>query len=130
MPFAEVSARLVVARGIPGRGDGGAEDPAAALLATVQAAAHAYAAQFAMERHRIWLLHAVTAPAAAALLVPLVAKATAGRLVAAAQQSVCAWFAALGAPAHTPKLVEALRRAEDGQSPQLRGMAHAWLAWR
>lgn len=125
------------------------------LLATVQAASMAFLAMLVQERHRIWLLHTITAPAAADLLLPELAPADACLLVGCVRQAVVALqraFGALFVPAtpgapdqswpamvqqaassgsvHTIKLIEALQRCDPGDGPLPRAVAARWLAWR
>jgi hypothetical protein len=126
----------------------------------VRALAHdastAFLEMLAQERHRIWLLHTVTAPAAVDLLLPHVDAAGGARLVAHTRQAIVAMFRAFGAPfvprahvqarppawrelvadaaasgsVHTIKLVEALLRCGEPDDPLARSVAAQWLAWR
>jgi len=152
--FFAVSQRLgQVPIALPELGD---VDPATALDELVHVAAAGFLEMLIQERHRIWMLHTVTGPAAVALLLPHVDVSGARRLVAYAHQAVEAFFAAFGAPfearahvreepaewpelvaeavasgsVHTIKLVEALQRHDRRANPLLRSVAMQWLAWR
>lgn len=132
------------------------DDPAAELDALVRTAATAFLEMLVQERQRIWLLHTVTGPAAAGLLLPEVDAHTARLLVAHARQTVVALQSAFGAPftprahlraappawpelvqravtsrsVHSIKLVEALHRHDaGGNDPLLRSVAVQWLEW-
>ncbi|MEQ1891865.1 MAG: questin oxidase family protein [Planctomycetota bacterium] len=132
------------------------DDPATELDALVHAAASAFLEMLVQERQRIWLLHTVTGPAAAGLLLPEVDSDGARLLVAHARQAVVALQSAFGAPytpgahlrasppawpelvqravasrsVHSIKLVEALRRqAGADPDPLWRTVAVQWLEW-
>jgi hypothetical protein len=156
VPFAAVTGRLVAAGAATARVAAVDGEPLQAMEALVHAAATGLLEMLVQERHRIWLLHAVTAPAAAALLLPSVDAAGAERLLVHARHATVAWFAAFGAPfvarahlarapapwpesiaaavasgsVHTLKLVEALYRCDSGDDPLARSVAARWLAWR
>jgi len=130
-------------------------DPTRELDALVHASATAFLEMLVQERHRIWLLHAVTGPAAAHLIVPELARDGARLLAAHARQATLALQNAFGAPfdpraharpapppwpelvtravasrsVHTLKLLEALRRHDPGSDPLLRSVAVQWLEW-
>jgi hypothetical protein len=121
----------------------------------VREAATGFLEMLVLERHRIWLLHTVTGPAAVGLLLPEVDESGARTLVACARQGVVAFFAAYGAPyvarahlratppawpelieravasrsVHTIKLTEALHRFDRGDDPLWRTVAVQWLEW-
>lgn len=131
--------------------------PAEQLTAIVREAAEAFLEMLAQRRHTIWLLHAITGPAAVELLLPELDEASAALLVAYAQQAVVALFRAYGAPfvarasvepssppraswdelvdraaalesVHSIKLFEALLRFEVPGDPLYRAVAERWLA--
>lgn len=131
--------------------------PRADLELLVREAAAAFLEMLVLERHRIWLLHTVTGPAAVGLLLPHVDRAGARSLVEHARQAVVALYAGYGtthvpgahvraAPAGWPewteraaesgsvhgiKLIEALSRF-DGTSeggPLMRSVAAQWFEW-
>lgn len=132
-----------------------ADDPGGALDALVHASATAFLEWLVQERHRIWLLHTVTGPAAAGLILPELEHDGARLLAAHAHQATLALHNAFGAPfqprahqraappnwpelvtravasrsVHTVKLLEALRRHDSGSDPLLRGVAVQWLEW-
>ena len=132
-----------------------ADDPGRALDALVEASATAFLEWLVQERHRIWLLHTVTGPAAAALILPELEHDGARLLAAHAVQATLALHNAFGAPfqprahlrpvtppwpelvtraatsrsVHTVKLVEALRRNDAGSDPLPRSVAVQWLEW-
>ncbi len=121
----------------------------------VREAAIGFLEMLVLERHRIWMLHTVTGPAAVGLLLPEVDERGARTLVACARQAVVAFFAAYGAPyvarahlrasppawpelieravasrsVHTIKLTEALHRFDRGDDPLWRTVAAQWLEW-
>lgn len=154
--FDAVGARILTAKMIPAVAPWGEVPPAAALSALVGAAATCYLELFVAERHRIWLLHAITGPAAVGLLLPLVDEGVGQRLVAHARQAAVAMLAAFGGPfvpgahvlrdggdwadllpqaaasgsVHTIKLIEALHRFDAGDEPLLRTIATRWLQWK
>jgi hypothetical protein len=125
------------------------------LEALVREAAEAFLEMLVLERHRIWLLHTVTGPAAAALLVPELDARGARALAAYSRQTVVALFVAFGAPfvprahvrtqtapwpelieraaasrsVHTLKLVEALARFRHIDDPLCRSVAAQWFEW-
>lgn len=131
-------------------------DPGAALHELLRAASASFLELLVAERHRIWFLHTVTAPAAVDLLLPLADEATARALVRHARHSVLTLHAALGRPhragahlrddpppwkelveetlgrgsVHTLKLVEALQRTDPGTDTLARSVAVQWLEWR
>ncbi|MEM9382312.1 MAG: hypothetical protein AAGB93_20325 [Planctomycetota bacterium] len=126
-----------------------------ALAAVVREAAAGFLEMLVQERHRIWMLHAVTAPASVELLLPALEEGDARALVAHARRAVSATFVAFGAPyeprtsvraepgswddhvaravasdsVHTLKLIEALRRFDRGDDPLLRSVAAEWFDW-
>jgi len=132
-----------------------AEDPAGELDALVQASATAFLEWLVEERHRLWLLHTVTGPAAAGLILPELERDGARLLVAHARQATLALHNAFGAPfqprahlrpappdwselvthaaasrsVHTVKLLEVLRRHDTGSDPLPRSVAVHWLEW-
>lgn len=156
VPFDAVLARLLdapIAPPVP------VEPPGAraALDELVREASLAFLEMLVLERHRIWLLHTITGPAAIDLLLPDVDGPTARTLVARARQAVVALYAAYGAPysagahlretpggwpdlveqaagsgsVHTIKLLEALRRFDRGGPDTLyRSVAEQWLEWK
>jgi hypothetical protein len=107
------------------------------------------------ERHRLWIMHTVTGPAACGLLLPELDPTAARALVGHARQAVLAMAAAYAAPyeprahlrpapapwpelldravasghVHTIKLSEALQRFDPGDDPLLRSVAEQWLEW-
>lgn len=132
------------------------ERPAGAVLErTACEAAELLLEMLVAERHRIWLLHAVTGPAAAALLVPELPARDADRLAAYTRQAVAALWIAFGAPCqprahlrdatpswsecveraaasgsvHTIKLVEALGRLRAVDEGLCRSVAAQWFEW-
>ena len=131
--------------------------PRDALASVVREAAAGFLEMLVQERHRIWILHTVTAPAAVELLLPALDEADGRLLVAHVRRAVTTTFAAFGAPyeprahvradpgtwddlvaravvtdsVHTLKLIEALRRFDDEGSddPLLRSVAAQWFDW-
>ncbi|MCR9246855.1 MAG: questin oxidase family protein [bacterium] len=130
-------------------------DPTRELRGLLRAAATAFLEMLVQERHRIWLLHGFTGPAAIDLLLPELSAATGQGLVKHAAQATIALFAAYGAPfepgahvrgaalpwaalaqeaiarrsIHGLKLIEALRRSDDDADLLLRSVAAQWLEW-
>jgi hypothetical protein len=130
--------------------------PDAALEVLVVEAAASFLEMLAAERHRIWLLHAVTGPAAAALLLPHLDGDASRMLVAHSRQAVVALFTTFGAPhrvgahlrdrtedwgrlttraaesrsVHTIKLVEALARYRHVDDALCRSVAATWFDWK
>lgn len=129
----------------------------AQLALLVREAALAFLEMLVQERHRIWLLHTITGPAAIDLLLPEVEAVGARYLVAHARQAVVALHAAYGAPytpgahlrtapgqwpdligqaarsgsVHTIKLLEALQRFDPTVGdPLYRSVAAQWLEWK
>jgi hypothetical protein len=108
-----------------------------------------------LERQRIWLLHTVTGPAAAALLARRLDERAAVTLAAYSRQAVVAFFVAFGAPftprahlrestaswpefleracasrsVHTLKLVEVLHRHRSVDDALCRSVAAQWFEW-
>jgi hypothetical protein len=132
-------------------------DVRAGLDALVREAALAFLEMLVQERHRIWLLHTVTGPAAIDLLLPELDDEGARLLLAHARQAVVALYTAYGAPytagahlreapgewpdlieqaassrsVHTIKLLEALRRFDHDPGDMLvRSVAAQWLEWK
>ncbi|MEM6673701.1 MAG: hypothetical protein AAF726_12720 [Planctomycetota bacterium] len=127
----------------------------AQLDALVREAAAGFLEMLVQERHRIWMLHTVTAPAAVDLLLRAVADDDAAILVAHADRAVVAMFAAYGAPyeprthvratpptwtklmdhaassesVHTIKLFEALERFDRDDDALCRSVAAQWMEW-
>ncbi len=130
--------------------------PPAELAALLRETAAAFLAMLVAERHRIWLLHTVTGPAAVELLLPDVDVAGARLLVEHARQAAVALFSAFGAPwqdgthvrrapggwpdllaqavasrsVHTLKLIEVLHRSDRDGDPLWRSVAAQWLEWK
>ncbi len=156
VPFDAVHKRLARAPIAPRVTPETSESSAAAELdALVREAAEAFLEMLVLERHRIWLLHAVTGPAAAALLLPELDARAARELAAYSRQAVVALFVAFGAPfvprahlrthtapwpelieraatsrsVHTLKLVEALSRFRHVDDPLCRSVAAQWFEW-
>jgi hypothetical protein len=149
-----LTSRPLAPAATPGAADADAARRAVAEL--VHEASVAFLEQFVQQRHRIWLLHTITAPAAVQLLLPHVDGAGRARLVAHTHQAIVAMFRAFGAPfvprasvqlrpppwpelvgaaaasgaVHTIKLIEALQRCERPGDPLARTIAVQWLAWR
>lgn len=154
VPFDDVHARLARRPLAPAvkLADTRAQDE---LDALVREAAGAFLEMLVLERHRIWLLHTVTGPAAAALLVPELNAHDARVLAAYTRQAVAALTIAFGAPyapgthlrattppwseltrraassrsVHTIKLVEALARHRHVDDPLCRSVAAQWFEW-
>lgn len=129
--------------------------PAAELAEIVREAATGFLEMLVLERHRMWLLHTVTGPAAVGLLLPEVDDAGARRLVASARQAVVALYAAYGEPftpranvrestppwpamirravdsgsIHGAKLIETLSRFDVDGDPVWRSVAAQWFEW-
>ena len=127
----------------------------AELDALVREAATGFLEMLVLERHRIWLLHTVTGPAAVEWLLPEVDEAGARRLVAYARQAVVAMYAAYGEPfaarehvrsatpdwpahveravdsrsVHGIKLIDALVRFDRDDDPLWRSVAAQWFEW-
>jgi hypothetical protein len=125
------------------------------LDALVREAAGVFLEMLVLERHRLWLLHTVTGPAAAAILVPELEPEGARALAAYSRQAVVALYVAFGAPCtpgahlrastpdwseltrraaqsrsvHTIKLVEVLTRHRDQDDALCRSVAAQWLEW-
>ena len=154
--FAGVTERLTAAALAPPADLAAAgPDPRAALDALVHAAAEGFLEMLVVERHRIWVLHTVTGPAAVGLLLPEVDPAGARALVEYARQAVVALYAAFGEPfaarahlrtepppwpeliqraadsrsVHTVKLIEALVRFEHPDDPLFRSVAAQFYEW-
>ncbi|HVS19888.1 MAG TPA: hypothetical protein VMT18_14885 [Planctomycetota bacterium] len=122
---------------------------------TVREAAGVFLEMLVLERQRIWLLHTITGPAAAALLVPELAPKDARALATYARQASAALVVAFGAPCtpgthmrkntstwneltaraaasrsvHTIKLVEALSRFRAVDDALCRSVAAQWFEW-
>jgi hypothetical protein len=127
--------------------------PAERLDAIVRGATEAFLEMIVQRRNTIWLLHAVTGPAAVEILLPVLDAASSQSLVAYAEQACVAVFRAYGAPfepraslrdvsatwqelfdravalesVHSIKLLEALRRFEAHGDPLARAVAVRWL---
>jgi hypothetical protein len=159
-PFAQVTPRLVAVAPrhavVVAAVQADLADPGIALQTLVHESTIAYHELLSREHQRIWLLHAVTGPAAVALLLPELSSDVARDLVAHAHCGVLAMYAAFGLPlqprahispspppwaqllpeaierrsVHTLKLVEALHRCDRGDDPVWRSAAATWLAWR
>jgi hypothetical protein len=156
VPFDAVHARLARAPIAPSVTLEGTHASAARELdELVREAAAAFLEMLVLERHRIWLLHTVTGPAAAALLLPELDPAPARALAAWTRQAVAAMFVAYGAPfvpgahlrtdpspwsellpraarsrsVHTLKLVEALSRFRHVDDRLCRSVATQWFEW-
>jgi len=120
----------------------------------VRESAAVFLEMLVQERQRIWLLHTVTGPAAAALLVPELEARDARTLAAYCRQAVVALYVAFGAPCiplahlrdatpwpellrraagsrsvHTIKLVEALYRQRHVDDALCRSVAAQWFEW-
>lgn len=133
----------------------GSASPRAALAEIVREGAAGFLEMLVLERHRIWLLHTVTGPAAVEWLLPVVDGAGAHRLVAYSRQAVVAMFAAYGEPCvagahvrrpgadweahleravasrsvHGIKLIDALLRFDTDDDPLWRSVAAQWFEW-
>ena len=125
------------------------------LRLLVREAAAGFLEMLVAKRHRIWVLHAVTGPAAVDLLLPHVEEQAACALVGHAQRAALATFAAFGEPyaprahvrsappswddlvarltaaptVHGVKLFEALLRFEEPGDPLWRSVAAEFLDW-
>ena len=156
VPFDEVHARLARAPIAP-HVDVNMLDRAAQAEfdAQIRAASEAFLEMLVLERHRIWLLHGVTGPAAAALLSRLLDEHAARVLAAYSRQASVALFVAFGAPftprahlrestaswtelleracasrsVHTLKLVEVLHRHRSVDDALCRSVAAQWFEW-
>jgi hypothetical protein len=155
VPFDDLSARLTrvplaSARGTPRAGSAREE-----LERLVIEAAELFEEMLVAERHRIWLLHMVTAPAAAELLRSELLPADADTLAAAVRQAVAVLWITFGAPCeprghlrtetppwsellaratasqsvHTLKLIEALARFRHVDDVLCRSVATRFLEW-
>ena len=156
VPFDDVHARLARAPLAPAVEPAAlGADAQAELAALVREAAEAFLEMLVQERHRLWLLHTVTGPAAAALLAPELAPPDARLLAAHARQAALALFLAFGAPyeprahlrastppwpvltrraaesgsVHTIKLTEALLRFRHVDDGLCRSVVAQWLEW-
>jgi hypothetical protein len=97
--FSGVTPRLVAAPPVPAIAvvtEGRPADEALAEL--VRATATAFQEMLVQERHRIWMLHAVTGPAAVELLAPDLSPDTTRLLIHHAGRAALATHSALGAP--------------------------------
>jgi len=130
-------------------------DAHADLTALARECAAGVLEMLVQERHRLWLMHSVTAPGSAQLLLPELAPSDARRLAAHVRQAVLAWYAALGSDfipreheraslpdwspllaraatsgsVHTIKLMEALQRFDTDDDPLWRSVAVQWFEW-
>lgn len=157
VPFHAVTERLTRAPVAPPVGEGGmvGAEPPSDLATLVRATSTAYLEVLVQERHRIWLLHTVTAPASAALLLPELDPSGARAVVAYTRQAVVAMFVAYGGPftprehlrselspwptlieraaasesVHGIKLIEALQRFDRDGDPIYRSVAEQWFEW-
>jgi hypothetical protein len=156
VPFEGVHARLEREPLAPRVSVQDVERPALAVLeCTAREAAELLLEMLVAERHRIWLLHGVTGPAAAALIVPELPARDADVLAAFTRQAVAALWIAFGAPCtprahlrdapapwsefveraaasgsvHTIKLVEALARLRADDDRLCRSVAAQWFEW-
>jgi hypothetical protein len=156
VPFDEVHARLARAPIAPPVSTAEVEgDVPLALAALVREAASAFLEMLVLEQHRIWLLHTVTGPAAASLIVPDLEEEGARMLAAYVRQAVMALFTAFGAPhtplthlrghtagwpeftrraaesrsVHTIKLIEVLYRFRATDEALCRSVAAQWFEW-
>jgi len=154
VPFDDVHARLERVPLVPPITR--AEAPARAQLdALVRETAAAFLEMLVLERHRIWLLHTVTGPAAATLLLPELAPDDARLLAACVRRAVMALVLAFGVPyqpgahlrestpawpelvqraaasgsVHTIKLTEALLRSRALDDRLCRSVAAQWFEW-
>lgn len=156
VPFDDVHARLARAPIAP-HVDVNKLDRAAQTEfdAQIRAASEAFLEMLVLERHRIWLLHGVTGPAAAALLSKFLDEHAARALAAYSRQACVALFVAFGAPftprahlrestagwtalleracasrsVHTLKLVEVLHRHRSVDDTLCRSVAAQWFEW-
>jgi hypothetical protein len=156
VPFHDVHARLARAPIAPRVTLASAAASAEQELdALVRESAASFLEMLVLERHRLWLLHTVTGPAAAALLVPELDAQDAQALALYSRQAVAALYVAFGAPhtpgaqlrattppwseltnraaesrsVHTIKLVEALARLRDDDDALCRSVAAQWFEW-
>ena len=156
MDFFGVAARLVERPLAPGIGAGrGGATPEEDLERLVHAAAAGFLEMLVCKRHRIWILHTITGPAAVQWLLPYVAPADARLLVDHAHRSVVAMYLAFGEPyaplahlretaddwspliqravasrsVHGIKLIDALVRFDRGDDLLMRSVAEQWFAW-
>lgn len=156
VPFDEVHARLARAAIAPRvTGEALAAPAGPAFDALIREASAAFLEMLVLERQRLWLLHTVTGPAAAALLAEDLDAPAAGALAAWSRQAVVAFHVAFGAPytpfahvreatapwpemleracasgsVHTIKLVEVLHRQRDVDDPLMRSVAAQWFEW-
>ena len=139
----------------PARFEPSGASPEDELQAIVRAAAEGFLEMLVLERHRLWLLHTVTGPAALQWLLPEVDPASARKLVAYARQSVVAMYAAYGEPftarahlrgappawpqhirravesrsVHGIKLIDALARFDRDDDPLWRSVGAQWFEW-
>jgi len=153
--FFAVNARMAERPLAPPADVDGVGDPAVELAAIVRDATAAFLEMLVLERHRIWLLHTVTGPAAVEPLLAEVDEAGARALVAHARQAVVAMYAAYGEPhvarahvrpspapwpelvgrvvdtrsVHGIKLTEVLARFDRGDDTLWRSVAEQWLEW-
>lgn len=154
--FSQVLDRLVARPLAPPRPVAERSDTPAEQLATlVDVTTAAFLEMLVAERHRIWLLHTVTGPAAVGLLLPHVDEVGGRRLVDQALRAVVAMYAAYGEPytprehlrpdppawpelieravasrsVHTIKLIEALVRFDRGVDTLHRSAAVQYLEW-
>ena len=154
--FFDVVPRLVerpLAPGVELAGD--RFDAGSELAELVREATAGFLEMLVQERHRIWVLHTVTGPAAVGLLLPVVDETGSRALVAHARQAVLATFAAFAAPyeprahirpdppewpelveraarsgsVHTIKLIEALVRFASTDDVLFRSTAVQFLEW-
>ena len=121
----------------------------------VHEAATAFLEMLVAERHRIWLLHTVTGPAAIEWLLPEVDEGTGRMLVEHGRHAVVSLYAAFGEPyvprasvrdapgeweglvrrvvetrsVHGIKLIDALMRFDRGGDGVWRSVAEEWLEW-
>jgi hypothetical protein len=135
--------------------DASGRDVRADLDAIVRAGAAGLLEMLVQERHRIWILHSVTGPAAVELLLPEVDAVGARVLTEYARQAVVALYAAYGAPyepgahlrdatepwpalvrraaesgsVHGVKLLEALVRFRHVDDRLARSVAAQWFEW-
>ncbi len=156
VPFDDVRPRLARAPIAPRVVDGALKGPARAEFdAQLRAALEAFLEMLVLERQRIWLLHTVTGPAAAALLARQLDERAALKLAAYSRQAAVAFFVAFGAPftprahlrestaswpelleracasrsVHTLKLVEVLHRHRNVDDALCRSVAAQWFEW-
>ncbi len=125
------------------------------LEAIVRVATEGFLEMLVLERHRLWMLHTVTGPAALDWLLPEVGAADARLLVEHARRAVVAMHVAYGEPytprahvrrapapwpelvrrvvasrsVHGIKLLDALLRFDADGDPLWRSVAEQWLEW-